>query len=62
MPPSGFSKHTIRGILQFTEACYQDLEQKVRSGKHKDFKSAIQFELRQLRQALSNLHITKRVG
>jgi len=60
MPPSGFSKKAIKGILQFTAACYSDLKKEVDSGKHKDFRAAIKYEQRQLKSALSQLHINER--
>lgn len=60
MPPSGFNKKAIRGLLQFTEGCYEDLEKEVKSGKHKDFKAAIRYERRQIKKALAKLHIDKK--
>ncbi len=57
MPPSGFNQKAVEGILQFTDACYSDLEKEVRSGKHKDFPSAVRYERRQLKKALLQLHI-----
>lgn len=58
MPPSGFSTHAVKGSLQFVEGCYRDLLVEVRSGKHKDYESAIEFELKQIESALGQLHIT----
>ena len=57
MPPSGFNQKAVRGAMQFIEACYEDLEAEVNSGKHPDFKTALEYELRQLESALSKLHI-----
>jgi hypothetical protein len=57
MPPSGFSKHAVEGVLVFIQTCYQDLLEEVRSGKHASFEEAIEFEIRQIDKALSKLHI-----
>ena len=59
MPPSGFSKKAVKGILQFIDACYADLEGEVKSGKHKSFRAAIAQERKQLGKALAALHITR---
>ncbi|MBI2409863.1 hypothetical protein HYV30_02355 [Candidatus Kaiserbacteria bacterium] len=59
MPPSGFNKPAVRGLLQFLNACYVDLLKEVQSGKHKDFPSAIRHERRQIGKALRQLHINK---
>ncbi|MFA5888702.1 MAG: hypothetical protein WCW47_01030 [Candidatus Paceibacterota bacterium] len=58
MPPSGYSKKAVEGALQFTEACFEDLLEEVRSGKHKDIETALRFELKIIRKALMKLHIT----
>jgi hypothetical protein len=57
MPPSGFSPRVVRGALQFVGGCYEDLLKEVRSGKHKDFQTAIEYEINQINKALSKLHI-----
>jgi len=59
MPPSGFSKKAVDdGILVFIKACYEDLLAEVRSGKHKSFEEAIEFEIAQIGKSLSGIHIT----
>ncbi len=58
MPPSGFSKKAVKGALQFISSCYEDLQAEVLSGKHKSVEAAIEFELKGLDKALSQLHIT----
>ncbi len=57
MPPSGFSKKAVEGILIFVKACYEDLQSEVDSGKHDSFPAAIEYELGQLEKALEQLHI-----
>ncbi len=57
MPPSGFSKTTVTGLLTFVKGNYEDLQQEVRDGKHPSFEAAIEHEIRQLDKALSKLHI-----
>lgn len=58
MPPSGFSENAVRGALEFVRGCYLDLLEQVRSGKHASYEAAIEFELRQIEQALSRMHVT----
>lgn len=57
MPPSGFNKGAVKGILVFVQECYQDLLDEVKSGKHANYEAAIQYELGQIDKALSQLHI-----
>lgn len=57
MPPSGFSKQAVNGALVFIKTCYQDLLKEVKEGKHKDFESAIDYEIGQIDKALMKLHI-----
>lgn len=57
MPPSGFSKKTIEGLLLFVQGNYEDLLAEVESGKHADVPSAIRFEIDNLEKALAKLHI-----
>jgi hypothetical protein len=57
MPPSGFNQRAVTGALEFVKGCYEDLIEEVRSGKHPDFETAIQFELSQLEKALAKVHI-----
>ncbi len=59
MPPSGFSKKAVEGALQFVGACYQDLLEEVRSGRHENFEAAIEYEINQIGKALEQLHIDK---
>ena len=59
MPPSGFSKKAIEGALQFIGSCYEDLLEEVKSGKHPNAQAAIEYELRQIKNALDQLHINK---
>ena len=60
MPPSGFSEEVVQGALVFVGGCYRDLLCEVRSGKHKSFEDAIEFELAQIKRALATLHIDER--
>lgn len=57
MPPSGFNKSAVKGLLQFLHACYEDLLVEVRSGKHRTFEEAIEAELNRIGKALEKLHI-----
>ena len=57
MPPSGFSKKAVPSILQFVHACYEDLENEVKAGKHPNMNEAINHELKQLERVLNQLHI-----
>lgn len=59
MPPSGFNRKTVKGLLMFTEGCYEDLQKEVASGKHPDIKTAIRYEQRQLAKAIGSLHINE---
>ncbi len=59
MPPSGFSKKAVGGLLLFVQANYEDLLAEVKSGKHADIPSAIKNEIGNLEKALSRLHIDK---
>lgn len=57
MPPSGFSKKIVAGLLIFIKGCYEDLLKEVKSGKHKTYEEAIEYEIKQINSALSKLHI-----
>lgn len=59
MPPSGFSKRTVRGLLTFVKGNYEDLLKEVKDGKHPNVETAIKHEVAQLGKALSKLHINK---
>ena len=59
MPPSGFSKQTVEGLLTFVKGNYEDLREEVRSGKHPSVEAAIDYEIAQLGKALEKLHINK---
>lgn len=54
MPPSGFNEKAIKGLLQFLEGCYEDLQLKISQtpGTREDVQSAIQEELSEIRSAL----------
>ena len=58
MPPSGFSKRAVEGILEFVGGCYEDLLVEVRSGKHASFEAAIEYELDKIDKAIAKLHLT----
>lgn len=60
MPPSGFGRKAVKGLLAFVEGNYQDLEKEVKFGKHKDFKAALKYERKQLKKALELLHINEK--
>jgi len=58
MPPSGFNPKAIRGLLQFLEACYEDLLRQLRKSSHPgDVKKAIRAELADISAALSRLSV-----
>ena len=59
MPPSGFKRKAIQGALQFIEACYHDLLEEVKSGKHASYEEAIEFEISQINKALTKAHINE---
>jgi hypothetical protein len=50
MPPSGFSQKAVDGAVQFVQTCFEDLLIETNSGKHKDFKVGIDFEIGQIAQ------------
>jgi len=54
MPPSGFNQRAIAGMLQFLEACYDDLRQKIelKGGTPEAVQEAIDEELAELRAHL----------
>ena len=60
MPPSGFSKKTVEGLLSFVKGNYEDLREEVRSGKHPNVEVAIDYEIAQLGKALEKLHIDEK--
>jgi len=57
MPPCGFNQKAVKGALEFIKGCYEDLEEEVKSGKHANFEAALDFELKNLENALEKLHI-----
>lgn len=59
MPPSGFSRDTIAGLLQFVRGNYQDLKREVAEGKHPNIDAAIDHEIDTLGHALAKLHVDK---
>lgn len=56
MPPSGFSKKAINGLLMFVEACYEDLLQEIKEGK-KSEGEAIKQELENIRKYLETFKL-----
>ncbi len=61
MPPSGFNKKAIRGLLEFVEGCYEDLLLKLRDDPKAKVEDAIQDELAEIRRALEEFSL-KNVG
>jgi hypothetical protein len=57
MPPCGFNASSVSGALTFIRGCYEDLLEQVRSGKFPTYEEAIEFELKQIERALTQLHI-----
>ncbi len=57
MPPSGFNEKAIRGLLQFIEGCYEDLQRKIQSGT--SLESAIKEELADIRKALESYSLPR---
>ncbi len=56
MPPSGFSKKAIRGLLIFVASCYEDLLKEIREGK-KTEGQAIKSELENINKYLKNFKL-----
>lgn len=59
MPPSGFSRKSVLGALEFVKGCYEDLLEEVCSGKFSSMEEAIGYELSQIEKALVAVHINK---
>ncbi len=57
MPPSGFKRKAVEAALGFVAACYEDLLEEVKSGKHPTYEAAIKHELAQIRHSLERAHI-----
>lgn len=57
MPPSGFSKRAVEGVLVFIKTCYEDLQEEVKQGKHLSIEAAIYHEIKSIGSALTKLHI-----
>lgn len=57
MPPSGFSKQAVKGVLIFLEACYDDLLKEMNKGKIPE--EAVQKELRDIRKYLKKFSYDK---
>jgi hypothetical protein len=56
MPPSGFNKKAIQGLLQFLEGCYEDLQRKiVTDGMAPEV--AVEEELHEIRRALESFSL-----
>jgi hypothetical protein len=64
MPPSGFNKKAIDGLLQFLEGCYEDLQAKIAKtpGRPSDVHAAIEEELSEIRDALKGFSLKKGVS
>jgi len=56
MPPSGFSQKTINGLLQFVEACYEDLQEEIKVGKKTEGQT-LQVELDNIREYLTKFKL-----
>lgn len=59
MPPFGFNKKAVEGLLIFLEGCYEDLMKEMEKGT--DPKQAVQKELNEIRQFLKDFTIEKQV-
>ena len=57
MPPSGFNKKAVEGLLVFLEGCYEDLMKEMDQGT--DPKQAVQKELDDIRKFLQEFTIEK---
>lgn len=57
MPPSGFNKKAVEGLLVFLEGCYEDLMKYMEQGT--DPKKAVQKELDDIRRFLQEFTIEK---
>ena len=55
MPPSGFSKAAVKGVLIFLEACYDDLLEEMKKGKTPE--ETVQKELKDIRKYLEDFSI-----
>lgn len=60
MPPSGFNKKAIEGLLVFLEGCYEDLMKEMEQGT--DPQEAVQKELNDIRRFLKDFTIEKQVA
>ena len=60
MPPSGFNKRAIQGLLEFVEGCYEDLLKKMRETPGKNIEAAIEEELAEIREALEAFSLKPR--
>lgn len=58
MPPSGFTRKAVLAATQFVGACYEDLLEEVRSGKHASIEEALEHEIGRIEKALAKAHIT----
>jgi hypothetical protein len=59
MPPSGFNEKAIKGLLEFLEGCYEDLQRKLASNPGLDVGTAIEEELAEIRAALESFSLAK---
>lgn len=57
MPPSGFNKEAVDGLLQFVRECYKDIQAEVESGKHPTTQAAVDYEIDLIGKAMMKLHI-----
>lgn len=60
MPPSGFNEKAIRGLLQFVEACYEDMQKLVKADPSLTLERAIEIELSDIRRALETFSLNEK--
>lgn len=56
MPPSGFNKKAIEGLLIFVLECYKDLLKEIKEGKKQE-STAIAFEIENIQKYLTDFKI-----
>ncbi len=55
MPPSGFNRKAVNGLLTFLEACYEDLLKEVKNSKNEG--EAVKKELKNIRNYLQKFEL-----
>jgi hypothetical protein len=60
MPPSGFNEKAIRGLLQFVEACYEDMQKLLKADPKLSLEQAIEMELKDIRRALESFSLNEK--